>query len=161
MPTTPLLPLPDGLDITSIRKAPEGLLVRISSERPNAPCPICSRVSSEVHSSSRRQLADVPCAGQPIRFCLSVRKFFCRVADCPRKIFTERLPELIQRSSRLTTRFRTALQQSGFERCGKAGERLAASLGLPLSDTTFLSSRHQMAPPPAKEVRVVGRDDWA
>lgn len=161
MPTTPLLPLPDGMDITSISKVPEGLLVRITSERPSSPCPICATVSSDVHSYYRRQPADLPCAGQPIRLYISVRKFFCRVADCPRKIFTERLPELIQPSSRLTTRLRTALQQIGFESCGKAGERLAASLGLPLSDTTLLSSLHQMPLPPAKEVRVVGIDDWA
>src|SRR6266566_2503929 len=33
MPTTPLLPLPDGLDITSISETPEELLVRVTSNR--------------------------------------------------------------------------------------------------------------------------------
>jgi hypothetical protein len=30
MPTTPLLPLPDGLDITAISETEEGLLVRVT-----------------------------------------------------------------------------------------------------------------------------------
>jgi transposase len=104
MPTTPLLPLPDGLDITAISATEEGLLVRVTSTRPTSLCPVCSTPSSTVHSSYRRKPLDLPCAGQPIRLLLSVRKFFCRADICPRKIFTEQLPELIKPSSRPTRR---------------------------------------------------------
>jgi zinc-finger of transposase IS204/IS1001/IS1096/IS1165 len=75
-----------------------------------SPCPVCSTPSSAMHSHYRRKPADLPCTGHPIRLLLTVRKFFCRNASCPRKIFAERLPELIQPASRLTTRLRAALQ---------------------------------------------------
>src|SRR6266516_1117639 len=140
MPSTPLLPLPDGLEITSVSKASESLLVRVTSNRPSSPCPLCSTPSSSIHSSYQRKPMDLPCTGQPIRLLLTVRKFFCRVASYPRKVFTERLPELLEPFSRLTARLRTAVQDIGFATCGKGGERLSPKLGIRISDTTLLWS---------------------
>src|SRR6266699_391940 len=161
MPSTPLLPLPDGLEITSVSKASESLLVRVTSNRPSSPCPLCSTPSSSIHSSYQRKPMDLPCTGQPIRLLLTVRKFFCRVASCPRKVFTERLPELLEPFSRLTTRLRTAVQDIGFATCGKGGERLSPKLGIRISDTTLLWSLFLVKIPAVEQVRVVGIDDWS
>jgi transposase len=139
MPTTPFLPLPDGLDISAIRKTEEGVLVRVSSNRPQSRCPICSTPSSTVHCSYRRKPLDLPCAGQPIRLLLSVRTFFCRAATCPRKIFTEQLPELIKPSSRLTTRLRTLIQAISSALNGKGGAYLGEQVGFHFSRMTDLA----------------------
>ncbi len=104
---------------------------------------------------------DLPCTGQPIRLLLTVRKFFCRVASYPRKVFTERLPELLEPFSRLTTRLRTAVQDIGFATCGKGGERLSPKLGIRISDTTLLWSLFLVKIPAVEQVRVVGIDDWS
>ena len=88
MPKTPLFPLPEGLEITSISDTPEEVLVRVTSHRESSPCPLCSTPSSAIHSYYRRHPLDLPCAGRPIRLLLTVKKFFCRQATCPRKIFT-------------------------------------------------------------------------
>lgn len=117
--------------------------------------------SRSIHSYYRRKPADLPCAGRPIRLLLTAKKFFCRVTTCPRKIFTERLPELLQPSSRLTTRLRTALQEIGFATSGKGGERLSPKLAMGISDTTLLRSLHLVPTPPVGNVRVVGIDDWS
>ena len=50
---------------------------------------------------------DLPCVVRRIRLLLSVRKFFCRVATCSRKVFTKRLPGLLELSSALTPVLRT------------------------------------------------------
>ncbi len=92
MPTTPVLPLPDGLESIAVSETAEELLVRVISTRPSSPCPVCSTPSAAVHSSYRRKPLDLPCAGRRIRLFLSVRKFFCRVSTYPRKVFTERRP---------------------------------------------------------------------
>src|SRR5215470_11053050 len=89
MPSTPLLPLPQGLEITSISETPEKLLVRVSSHRTSSCCPLCGVASSTIHSYYRRKPRDLPCAGRPLRLRLSVKKFFCRQATCARKIFVE------------------------------------------------------------------------
>jgi transposase len=140
MPTTPLFPLPEGLEITSISERAEEVQVRVTSHRQTSPCPCCATPSSAIHSYYRRKPQDLPCAGRPIQLLLTVKKFFCRVSDCPRKIFVERLPDLIAVSSRLTLRLRSAVQEISLATCGKGGERLAGKLGIPLSDATLLWS---------------------
>jgi len=161
MPTTPLFPLPEGLDITSISETPEEVLVRVTSQRPTSTCPGCATPSAAIHSYYRRKPLDLPCAGRPIRLLLTVKKFFCRVPECPRKIFVERLPDLIAVSSRLTLRLRTAVQEVSLATCGKGGERLAGKLGMPLSDATLLWSLYLVPLPEVGQVEVLGIDDWS
>jgi transposase len=92
---------------------------------------------------------------------LTVRKFFCQVATCPRKIFTEQLPELIKPSSRLTTRLRTLIQAISSALNGKGGARLGEEVGFHFSCMTFLRALHLLPTPPVEQVRVVGLDDFA
>src|SRR5438874_9556652 len=106
MPSSPLFPLPDGLEMTSVSQTAEEVLVRVTSYRSSSPCPQCSTPSSATHSSYRRHPKDLPCAGRPIRLLFTVRKFFCRNPTCSRKVFTQRLPDLLEDSSRLTKRLR-------------------------------------------------------
>jgi transposase len=92
---------------------------------------------------------------------LSVRKFFCHAATCPRKIFTEQLPELIKPSSRLTTRLRTLIQAINSALNGKGGARLGEQIGFHFSRMTFLRALHLLPTPAVEHVRVVGLDDFA
>lgn len=161
MPTTPLITLPEGLDIILVSETTDELQVRVASHRPYSLCPLCSTPSQSIHSYYRRKPADLPCTGRPIRLLLIVRKFFCRNTACPRKVFAERLPELIEPASRLTSRMRLALQTIGFALNGEGGTRLADRLGMPISATTLLRSLHLVKSPPVGKVRVVGLDDWA
>src|SRR5260370_31142537 len=88
----------------SISDTPEELLVHVTSHRSSSPCPQCAMPSSAVHSYYSRHPRDLPCIGRPIRLVFTVRKFFCRNPQCCRKVFTERLPDFIEASSRLTKR---------------------------------------------------------
>jgi len=76
-------------------------------------------------------------------------------------VFTERLPDFIEVSSRLTMRLRTSVQEIGFATCGKGGERLSDKLGMGISDATMLWSLFLDPPPEVGQVRVVGVDDWS
>jgi len=104
---------------------------------------------------------DLPCAGQPMRLLLTVRKFFCREDTCPRKIFTEQFPDFLEPSSRLTTRLRTAAQEISFATSGRGGEDLCPKLGIKVSDVTLLWSLHLVPTPAVGQVRVIGIDDWS
>jgi transposase len=126
--------------MTSISDTPEELLVYVTSHRSSSPCPQCAMPSSAIHSSYHRHPRDLPCIGRPIRLVFTVRKFFCRNPQCGRKVFTERLPDFIEASSRLTKRLRTSVQEIGFATCGKGGESLGNKLGMPISDATLLWS---------------------
>ncbi len=161
MPTTPLFPVPEGLEMTSISDTPEELLVYVTSHRSSSPCPQCSMPSTAIHSSYQRHPQDLPCAGRPIRLLFTVHKFFCRNPNCSRKVFAERLPDFIEASSRLTKRLRTAVQEIGFATCGKGGERLGDKLGMGVSDATVLWSLFLFPLPEVGQVQVVGVDDWS
>src|SRR5947207_15051598 len=102
MERTPFLPLPEGMFIEEIETSKTDLLVSVVSTYPTSCCPLCARPSSSVHSYYQRGVRDVPCGGQNIRLVLTVRKFFCRNADCQRKIFTERLPTFVEPWAKMT-----------------------------------------------------------
>jgi transposase len=101
-----LLALPEGMEIDQIQITERGLVVSVISAHPQSCCPLCSQPSSHVHSRYHRTLKDAPCVGRPLQLSLTVRKFFCRNADCSRKVFTERLPELAEPWARMTIRRR-------------------------------------------------------
>jgi len=161
MPTTPFLPLPDGLEITAISVVEQELHVRVTSNRTSSLCPLCSTASSAIHSYYRRKPLELPSTGQRVRILLSVKKFFCHVASCSRKIFTERLPELIEPSSRLTSRLRTIVQAIAGAFNAQGGARLGTQLGIRLSRMTYLRSLLRVSISSVEHVKHVGIDDFA
>ncbi len=118
------------LRIDHITTTVTALVVHVVSTQVVSCCPLCGQASDQIHSRYLRVVADVPCGNRPVRLHLEVRKFFCRNANCPRKIFTERLPDLLHPSARLTNRLRTALQAVGAATGGEVGARLAPKLSM-------------------------------
>jgi len=103
------LPLPEGLVIASVLATETQLVVHVACQLPTACCPLCHLPSDRIHGRYGRTVADLPCAGRHVVLALSVRKFVCRTPTCPRQIFTERLPDLVQSYARMTNRLRDAL----------------------------------------------------
>ena len=69
-------------------------------------CPVCGKESRRIHSRYKRRLKDLPWEGIPVRIELRVRRFFCRTENCGQQVFTERLPNTVQRYARRTCRHR-------------------------------------------------------
>ncbi len=108
-----LLLLPDIIAIEAVYPTKTRLTVRVACWLQDAACPLCQQSSVRIHSSYGRTVADVPCGGRRLTLALRVRKFVCRTPECPRKIFTERLPDLVQSYARMTNRLRDALVALG------------------------------------------------
>ncbi|HEY5003637.1 MAG TPA: ISL3 family transposase [Ktedonobacteraceae bacterium] len=161
MPTTPLLPLPDDLEIVSLHEEENHLEIQIISKRIMCLCPGCAQPSEAIHSYYRRHPMELPCTGCLVRIILSVKKFFCRNPECSRKVFTERIPEWIEPSSRLTTRLRTLIQAIGVAFNANGGARLATQMGIHVSRMTVLFSLHLLPLPPVGQVKRIGIDDFA
>jgi transposase len=77
METRLLLALPEGVEVTSIEVVDAVLTVSAMSTNNSACCPLCSSVGTRVHGHYTRTIADLPCAGQPVRLLVQVRTFFC------------------------------------------------------------------------------------
>jgi transposase len=135
--------------------------LQLTASAPTACCPGCALPSSAVHSRYQRHLSDPPWGGRAVHLQLSVRTFVCRQPTCARRIFTERLPELVAPSARKTTRLIAVLRAIGVALGGQAGARLAARLRLSSSSTTLLRLVRAAPRPPTPTIQAVGVDEWA
>jgi transposase len=83
------------------------------------------------------------------------------VSACSRRIFTERLPEIVAPYARVTTRFQDVLRLIAFALGGEAGARLLTRLGMARSPASLIALMRQTTAPPQPTPRVLGVDDWA
>jgi transposase len=153
--------LPDTIAIEALYPTKTRLTVQVTCMLKNATCPLCQHFSERIHSSYGRTVADVPCGGRRVTLALMVRKFVCGTPECPRKIFTERLPDLVQSYARMTNRLSEVLQTLGFATCGELGERLTPTLGMHISGPTLLQRMRRRPCPAPSSVRILGIDDWS
>jgi transposase len=156
-----VLPIPRSLHVETLLLDEDGLTILASAKATDAPCPLCEQRSDRIHSRYARTLADLPWAGVAVHLRVSVRKFFCNNATCRRRIFAERLADVVAVSARRTDRQRKSLTAIAFALGGEAGARLAGRLGMPVSPDTLLRLIRRdpaaMMPTPT----VLGVDDWA
>jgi transposase len=93
------------------------VLLHLTATAPTACCPRCAVSSSAIHSCYQRHLTDLPWGTRAVRFQLTVWKFVCRHPRCERRLFTERLPDLVATYARKTQRLITVLQPTFRMRC--------------------------------------------
>jgi transposase len=156
-----LLPKFPGLKLEDTAIDAETISLSIASTRPSAACPACENVSGRLHSHYERTVSDLPWGGRSVRLLLEVRRFRCPEPSCPRRIFAERLPSVVEPYARKTTRLREVLLLVGFALGGEAGARLAVRLGMRASPSTLLRQLHSAALPSFPPPEVIGVDDFA
>ncbi|GHO80264.1 transposase [Ktedonobacter sp. SOSP1-85] len=160
MEENPLLPLPEGIQIDRIQASENEVRITAIATHPTSCCPVCRQPSCTIHSRYRRMVRDVPCGGRRVQLTLCVRKFFCRNPLCERKVFTERLPELVCPWAQVTIRYSQQLTSIGLATCGKEGTRLAACLGIQTSRQTILRRIMDLPDLPLCTVLYLGIDDF-
>jgi transposase len=139
----------------------EGVLLQLMTTASAACCPRCAVLSSSVHRRYQRRLADLPWGTRPVRLQLTVRTFVCRYSTCQRRIFTERVPELVAPYARKTHRLIAVLQAIGIALGGQTGARLTQRLRCLVSRDTLLRLVRRLPLPDIPPLRVIGVDDWA
>src|SRR6266581_1401066 len=161
MESNPLLPLPQGMQIEQIQASENEVSITVIATHPTSCCPLCHQPSSSIHSRYRRTVRDAPCAGRRVQLTLCVRKFFCYNPLCERKIFAERLPELVSPWAKMTIRYCQQLTSLGLATCGKRGTKLAARLGMQTSRQTVLRRIMDLPDLPGSALVYLGIDDFS
>jgi transposase len=161
MSIIPLLALPAGLEMTAFSHQQGTLCVSVLSTQSCSQCPVCGSASTRIHSCYQRRLADLPSAGQPVRFLLTVRKFFCDAPTCPRKIFAERLTPFVAPGARVTARLFQMVQIIGLTTGGRLGVRVTDHMGIQTSRTTILRRIMALPAEPVGPVIQLGVDDFS
>jgi transposase len=163
MRASTLLPDVSELELVCLRQQDGAIQMELRTAGSSAVCPECHTPSRRVHSRYLRKLADLPWQGIPVVLQLQSRRFFCLAVACPRRVFTQRLPNTAARYARRTKRSVAALDWIALAAGGEPGSRLARRLGWPVRGGTLLrqlrrrNAERSAAPVP----RVLGIDDWA
>ena len=155
------LALPNGLDVIGIEMIDTVLTITAVSTQMCPCCPLCGTPASRVHSRYTRRLTDLPCGGQQVRLQVEVRKCFCEMGTCVRKIFIERLTPFVEPWGRVTRRLYQIVQVLGLATGGRLGVRVTDRLGI--QTTRHIILRRIMALPaePVGQVSQIGIDDFA
>jgi len=158
-----ILPLiPFGLLVRQVVPSADTVTITTAPKAPESCCPVCGHASRRVHSRYLRTLADLPWQGRAVLIRIEARRFRCAAAECPRRIFTERLPAIAAGPwSRRTGRLGEIQRHLGLALGGQAGARLAERLAMPASGDTLLRLVRRTEPEEPAVVRAVGIDDWA
>lgn len=156
-----LVPDPNRLEVLSLTAEGGTIILTARTCGENAQCRVCGEPSSRVHSRYRRRLADFPWQEILARLRLWSRRFFCDTPDCPRRIFTERLPGVAAPHARRTDRLRNWLRLIAFVLGGEPGARLLCQLGITVSGDTLLAQIRTQALPARHTPRVLSIDDFA
>lgn len=156
-----LLPKVPGLRLENAAIDSEVVSFTLTSTSLPVTCTLCGQRTARLHSHYGRTVADLPWSGRCLKLFLNVRKFRCPNAGCPRKVFTERLPDLVEPYARKTIRLHDILELVGFALGGEAGARLIRRLGMTASPTTLLRYIRGAALAAHPVPEVVGVDDFA
>lgn len=153
--------LPEGFVVTASEVIDEVLTITVLSTQVSPRCPLCGEPSARVHSRYLRRVADLPCSGQQVRLWLHVRKCFCEVSTCKRKIFAERIVPFVAPWARVTQRLFQIVQIIGLATSGRLGVRVTDRLGIQTSHHTILRRIMALPTEPVGQVTELGIDDFA
>jgi transposase len=139
----------------------DGVRITARTRTASAACPRCGQASAAGHDRYPRWLRDLPCGGRPVEVLVSVRRFRCANPACPAATFAEQVPGLTAWYQRRTPGLRGLLEAVALALAGRAGARLAAALGAPVSRHALIRLVRAMPDPAPGPVAVLGADDVA
>ena len=100
-------------------------------------------------------------SGRAVHLILHVRRFRCQNQQCQQQTFVERLPEVVPRYARRTTRLGATLSLFASALSGQAGSRLLNQVGMPVRADTLLRLAKQGGATAIKAPKILGVDDFA
>ena len=161
MQVTTLSADPEVLRIVSFVSNADCITIVAQTSRLFGECPHCKVQSFSLHSHYVRQLTDLPWHGVAIRLQLNTRKFRCRNEFCLRKVFCERLPQVVESYGRKTIRLQELFGVLAFVLGDAADSKTAREMGLNVSGDTLLRRIRRISQPTVESVKVLGVDDFS
>lgn len=149
----------DNLEVLSILRLEDQLIVSVQSRSKGCPCPACLVFSSKLHSYYLRKLKDLPAFDNKVSLRLRAKKWRCFNAECPRRIFAERFQHFFKPYKRTTDRLREKLLNTALLLGGRPAERLCRTLNVSVSSSSLIRIIQQQSVFAPSFVDAIGIDD--
>lgn len=160
-----LLADPAAITIEKFVPHDDSITIVVRPIRPTADCSQCHQPSSSLKTRYLRHFNDLPWHDVPIHIELHACKFRCRNRLCSRKVFCERLPQVVAPFARHTLRLARALELLAFAQGARAAARTAAKLGFQIGKDVCLRAMRRCSSSSrttgGDQVCVLGVDDFA
>ena len=157
-----LFPQLAGVRVHRLEDTEAAIVISASCTASSECCPACGSVSARVHGGYSRTVADGAAGGRPVLIMLRVLRFRCVNPSCPKATFAMQSDGLTSRYCRRSVPLTRTLTGFGLELAGRAGARLAGTLGVPVHSSTVLRLVMALPDPPVTAApRVTGVDDFA
>ncbi len=158
--TTLLLDL-DGVSVIRVERLEDGtrrVHLATADETARA-CPVCGVFASRVKGSATTRPRDLPYGECGLEFRWHKRRWWCREPDCPRRSFTEQIPQ-IPAGARLTERLRCSAGRRVRD-AGSTVVQAARDLGMswPVVMDAFRATATAVIEAPLPKVKVLGIDE--
>ena len=153
--------LPPGLLFCNQQVTHDSLVIGMIATDTVGTCPLCQTPTNRVHSFYQRTLSDLPMSGKRIKLQVRLRKFFCPLADCPRKVFAQSCHSVCKPYARRLIRADQQIQAIGLQTGAKPGARLCHIVGQPISASTVLRVIKKTPLPIVEAPKRLGVDDFA
>lgn len=127
-----------NLELLYVSASDDSLLLTVKSIRTSSSCPVCSKLSSRIHSQYTRKAQDLPIGDKSVELLILTKRWFCDQPDCQVKIFTERY-DWLSSNGRRTTRTEEVLRKMAFSTSCLSAEKVARSAHIPVSHDTLLA----------------------
>ncbi|WP_194894489.1 ISL3 family transposase [Catenulispora pinistramenti] len=151
----------DGVAVTSVRLGNDAspMLALVTADEQARCCPECGVRSEHPHGWVRTRPRDLPVAGRSTLLTWTKRRWQCRKGDCPRRTFTEALPQIPPRS-RLTCRLRESAGAAVADR-GRTVVQSARDheVSWPIAHAAFMAHAKQALPALTPATERLGIDE--
>ena len=156
-----LLADPESLEIEKFLTDDNLIKIVVRSVLPTASCPSCRQSSSSLKARYLRSVSDLAWHGVAVKLLLKVRKFRCRNDLCVKKVFCERLPKVVAKYARRTTRLNEVISFLGFTLGGRSGAKATQKLNISVGKDTLIRTIRRRSQEIQTSVKVLGVDDFA
>ncbi|MCQ6274680.1 transposase family protein [Bacillus sp. V3B] len=127
-----------NFELLHVSASNDSLLLTVKSIQTSSSCPVCSKLSSRIHSQYTRKVQDLPISDKSVGLLILTKRWFCDQPDCQVKIFTERYDWLTS-NGRRTARTEEVLRKIAFSTSCLSAEKVARSAHIPVSHDTLLA----------------------
>lgn len=164
MDANTLLADPTAIEIEKFVSRDDSILIVAKTIQLSARCPQCDEPSSSLKTRYLRKIDDLPWHNVSVSLELLTRKFRCRNELCPRKVFCERLPNLVEPFARRTVRLANAVEFLAFALGGRGAARTTRKLSFPVGKDVCLRAMRRYYTNSVtgnNTISVLGVDDFA